>query len=90
MVGKYLLVAAYCGSYNPAKTDLRLFGRAVGPNGKKKKGGGTRRAGYGRVRMGKVSGADSLTWLSSPILHLTGPAGLLDIRKELDIVERRG
>jgi origin recognition complex subunit 5 len=55
MVGKYLLVAAYCGSYNPAKTDLRLFGRAVGPDGKKKKGGGTRRAGYGRVRMGKVS-----------------------------------
>lgn len=55
MVAKYLLVAGYCASYNPAKSDLRLFGRGTGPEGRKKKGGGTRRAGYGRVRIGKVS-----------------------------------
>lgn len=53
-LGKYLVVAAYCGSYNPAKSDLRLFGRGVGSEVRKKKGGGTRRAGYGRVRAGKV------------------------------------
>lgn len=54
LVGKYLLVAGYCASYNPAKSDMRLFGRATGPDRKLKKGGGTRRAGYGRVRIGKV------------------------------------
>lgn len=55
MIEKYLLVAGYCASYNPAKSDLRLFGRGTGPEGRKKKGGGTRRAGYGRVRIGKAS-----------------------------------
>lgn len=55
LVARYLLVAGYCASYNPAKSDLRLFGRATGPDRKMKKGGGTRRAGYGRVRIGKVS-----------------------------------
>jgi origin recognition complex subunit 5 len=55
LVARFLVVAAYCASYNPAKSDLRLFGRAVGGDGKRKRGGGTRRAGYGRVRMGKVS-----------------------------------
>jgi len=54
LVGKYLLVAGYCASYNPAKSDMRLFGRATGPDRRLKKGGGTRRAGYGRVRIGKV------------------------------------
>lgn len=54
LCAKYLMVAAYCASYNPPKSDLRLFGRGTGPDGKRKKGGGTRRAGYGRVRMGKV------------------------------------
>jgi hypothetical protein len=54
LVGKFLLVAGYCASYNPAKSDMRLFGRATGPDRRLKKGGGTRRAGYGRVRIGKV------------------------------------
>lgn len=54
LCAKYLIVAAYCASYNPPKSDLRLFGRGTGPEGKRKKGGGTRRAGYGRVRLGKV------------------------------------
>lgn len=54
IIEKYLLVAGYCASYNPAKSDLRLFGRGTGPEGRRKKGGGTRRAGYGRVRVGKV------------------------------------
>ncbi|OCF40367.1 origin recognition complex subunit 5 [Kwoniella heveanensis CBS 569] len=53
-LAKYLLVAAYAASYNPAKSDIRLFGRGTGPDGKRKKGGGTRRAGYGRTRVGKV------------------------------------
>lgn len=51
---QFLLVAAYCASYNPAKTDVRLFGRGTGPDGRRRRGGGTRRAGYGRVRVGKV------------------------------------
>jgi origin recognition complex subunit 5 len=55
LCAKYLIVAAYCASYNPPKSDLRLFGRGTGPDGKRKRGGGTRRAGYGRVRLGKVS-----------------------------------
>jgi origin recognition complex subunit 5 len=55
VVAKYLLVAGYCASYNPAKSDMRLFGRGTGPDRRTKKGGGTRRAGYGRVRIGKVS-----------------------------------
>ncbi|WVQ72459.1 hypothetical protein IAR50_002011 [Cryptococcus sp. DSM 104548] len=55
MTEKFLLVAAYCASYNPATSDIRLFGRGVGENGRKKRGGGMRRAGYGKVRAGKVA-----------------------------------
>lgn len=51
---KFLLVAAYCASYNPAKTDLRLFGRGTGPDGRRRRGGAVRRAGYGKARVGKV------------------------------------
>ncbi|KAK6910049.1 hypothetical protein I203_104078 [Kwoniella mangroviensis CBS 8507] len=53
-VEKFLLVAGYTGSYNPPKSDIRLFGRTAGVEGKRKKGGVMRRAGYGRVRVGKV------------------------------------
>jgi origin recognition complex subunit 5 len=53
LCAKYLVVAGYCASYNPAKSDQRLFGR-IGVDGKRKRGGGTRRAGYGRTRIGKV------------------------------------
>ena len=55
LCARYLLVAGYCASYNPAKSDLRMFGRSTGPDGKRRKGGGTRRAGYGRTRIGKAS-----------------------------------
>lgn len=55
---RFLVVAAYCASYNPAKTDLRLFGRMTS-DGKRLRGGGQRRAGYGRTRIGKVSRNDS-------------------------------
>ncbi|KAL1411514.1 hypothetical protein Q8F55_002475 [Vanrija albida] len=51
---QFLLVAAYCASYNPAKSDIRLFGRGTGPDGRRRRGGGVRRAGYGRTRVGKV------------------------------------
>lgn len=50
----FLLVAAYCASYNPAKSDIRLFGRGTGADGKRRRGGGMRRGGYGRLRVGKV------------------------------------
>jgi origin recognition complex subunit 5 len=53
LCGKYLVVAGYCASYNPAKSDQRLFGR-IGADGKRRRGGGNRRAGYGRMRVGKV------------------------------------
>lgn len=53
-VAKFLLIAAYLASQNPPRTDLRLFGRGLTADGKRKKGGGTRRAGYGRVKVGKV------------------------------------
>lgn len=55
LIEKFLLVAAYTASYNPPKSDIRLFGRGALIDGKRKKGGGTRRTGYGRVRIGKVS-----------------------------------
>lgn len=54
LAAQFLLVAAYCASYNPAKSDVRLFGRGTGPDGKRRRGGGVRRAGYGRTRVGKV------------------------------------
>ena len=50
---KFLIVAGYCASYNPPKSDQRLFGR-IGVDGKRRRGGATRRAGYGRTRIGKV------------------------------------
>ena len=53
-IAKFLLIASYLASQNPPRTDLRLFGRGLTADGKKKKGGGTRRAGYGRVKVGKV------------------------------------
>ncbi|CAK9781969.1 hypothetical protein CC85DRAFT_138693 [Cutaneotrichosporon oleaginosum] len=54
LAAKYLLVAAFCASYNPATSDIRLFGRGTGPDGRRRRGGRTRRAGYGRTRVGKV------------------------------------
>ncbi|ORX36634.1 origin recognition complex subunit 5 C-terminus-domain-containing protein [Kockovaella imperatae] len=54
VAAKFVLVAAYCASYNPSKSDVRLFGRGTGPDGKRRRGGGTRRAGYGRTRVGKI------------------------------------
>lgn len=54
LIGRYLVVAGYLAGQNPAKSDLRLFGRGLGVDGKRKRGGGTRRAGYGRVKVGKV------------------------------------
>ncbi|GMK55931.1 hypothetical protein CspeluHIS016_0209870 [Cutaneotrichosporon spelunceum] len=53
LAAKYLLVAAFCASHNPSTSDIRLFGRATGPDGRRRRGG-TRRAGYGRTRVGKV------------------------------------
>lgn len=54
LAARFLLIAAYCASYNPTSSDVRLFGRGTGGDGKRRRGGATRRAGYGRVRAGKV------------------------------------
>ena len=40
----FVIVASFLASYNPAKTDYRLFGRGFDEKGRKrKKGGGTRK-----------------------------------------------
>jgi origin recognition complex subunit 5 len=56
LYAKYLLVAGYLASYNPAASDLKMFGRGTeATGGKKRRGGGNRRGGYGKARVGKVS-----------------------------------
>lgn len=37
LAARLLLIAAYCASYNPSKTDSRLFGRGHSASGKRKK-----------------------------------------------------
>lgn len=39
----FVIVASFLASYNPAKTDYRMFGRGYDEGRKRKKGGGTRR-----------------------------------------------
>jgi origin recognition complex subunit 5 len=52
---RWIALASFFASYNPPKTDLRLFSRGAGEERKKKKGGGTRkvatRKGKAKVRM---------------------------------------
>ncbi|KAF8584671.1 hypothetical protein K439DRAFT_1345558 [Ramaria rubella] len=43
-VAKYVLVAAFLASFNPAKTDVKLVGRAPEERGKKRRGGGSRKS----------------------------------------------
>lgn len=44
VLAMFVVVASFLASYNPAKTDYRMFGRGVDERArKKKKGGGTRR-----------------------------------------------
>ena len=51
-VAKYVLVAAFLASFNPAKTDMRLVGRAPDERGKKRRGGGPRKSrGGGRAKV---------------------------------------
>lgn len=52
-LGKFVLLAAYCASTNPAKSDLRMFGRLDDGSRRRKKGGGTRKTRAG-VGSGKV------------------------------------
>jgi origin recognition complex subunit 5 len=60
-MSQFILLASYLASTNPAKTDLRMFGRGVDER-KKKKGGGTRKS-----RGGKTSAVAKLPQ------RLTGP-----------------
>lgn len=55
-VAKYVLVASFLASFNPAKTDARLIGRAPDERGKRRRGGGPRKArGGGRVKVGAIT-----------------------------------
>ncbi|EIN04783.1 hypothetical protein PUNSTDRAFT_128273 [Punctularia strigosozonata HHB-11173 SS5] len=42
-MSRFLLVASFLASTNPAKTDMRMFGRVSEGKGRKRKGGGTRK-----------------------------------------------
>ncbi|KZP22257.1 hypothetical protein FIBSPDRAFT_859838 [Athelia psychrophila] len=48
-MSKFILIAAFLASTNPAKTDLRMFGRGLDERRRKKKGGGVRRTGKNTV-----------------------------------------
>lgn len=51
-IAKYVLVAAFLASFNPAKTDVRLLGRAPDERGKKRRRGGPRKSrGGGRLKV---------------------------------------
>ncbi|GAA98732.1 uncharacterized protein L969DRAFT_92129 [Mixia osmundae IAM 14324] len=43
VIGRYLAIASYFASYNPAKSDVRMFAVEEPEGGRKKKGGGTRK-----------------------------------------------
>lgn len=51
-MSKFILIAAFLGSTNPAKTDIRMFGR--GPDERKKRRGGGPRKGAGKNTVAKV------------------------------------
>lgn len=53
-MSKFILVAAFLASTNPAKTDLKMFGRGLDERKKKRKGGGPRKVG-GKSTVAKVS-----------------------------------
>jgi origin recognition complex subunit 5 len=62
---KFIMLATYLASTNPAKSDYRIFGRLTDGKGKKKKGGGTRKtrigskAGVNKVRRRRVFATSS-------------------------------
>jgi origin recognition complex subunit 5 len=53
-MSKFILVAAFLASTNPAKTDLRLFGRGLDERKKKQRKGGGPRKGSGKNTVAKV------------------------------------
>jgi origin recognition complex subunit 5 len=53
-MSKFILVAAFLASTNPAKTDLRMFGRGQDENKKKRRKGGGPRRGSGKNVVAKV------------------------------------
>ena len=54
-VAKYILVASFLASYNPAKTDVRVIGRALDERGQKRRRGGSRKMrGGGTTRVNDV------------------------------------
>lgn len=52
-MSKFILIAAFLASTNPAKSDLRMFGRGLDERKKKRKGGGPRK-GSGKNNISKV------------------------------------
>jgi origin recognition complex subunit 5 len=70
-IGKFLLLAAYLASTNPAKSDVRIFGRLNDGRGRMKKGGGTKKA-----RLGSKSGVNKVgqalfPFCSPPLMSTT-------------------
>jgi len=53
-MSKFILVAAFLASTNPAKTDLRMFGRGLDERKKKRRKGGGPRKGSGKNTVAKV------------------------------------
>jgi origin recognition complex subunit 5 len=54
-MSKFILVAAFLASTNPAKTDLKMFGRGVDERKKKRRKGGGPRKVHGKTTVAKVS-----------------------------------
>lgn len=52
-MSKFILIAAFLASTNPAKTDLKMFGRGLDERKKKRRGGGPRK-GSGKGTVAKV------------------------------------
>jgi origin recognition complex subunit 5 len=55
-MSKFILIAAFLASTNPAKTDLRMFGRGLDESKKKRRKGGPRK-GSGKSSVAKVGTA---------------------------------
>ena len=53
-MSKFILVAAFLASTNPAKMDLRMFGRGLDESKKKRRKGGSPRKGSGKNVVAKV------------------------------------
>ena len=75
-MSKFILVAAFLASTNPAKSDLRMFGRGLDERKKKRKGGGPRK-GSGKNCVAKVCSSVSRSLFKYPTVFDRFPSGCL-------------